>query len=110
MPFIDLKEKPTLTIWPGITGKFMHTDHMSYGMLTIASGTPLPEHSHPHEQWTHLLEGELELTIGDETMILTAGMSAHMPPNVPHSGRTLSDCKLMDCFLPVREDIRDMES
>ena len=109
MPFIDLKEKPTLTIWPGITGKFMHTENMTYGMLGIEEGTPLPEHSHPHEQWTHVLQGSLELTIGDEKTVLTKGMSAHMPPDVPHSGLALTDCKVMDCFLPVREDIKNME-
>ena len=109
MSFIDLNKKPTLTIWPGISGKFMHTDNMSYGSLVIEEGTPLPEHSHPHEQWTHVLDGELELNIGDETMVLTAGMSAHMPPNVAHSGTAHTECRVIDCFLPVREDIKKME-
>ena len=110
MAFIDLKNKPVLTIWPGISGRFMHTDNMTYGIITIDEGTPLPEHAHPHEQWTHVLEGELKLTIGNETMVLSSGMSAHMPPDVPHSGEAITECRVMDCFLPVREDIKNMQS
>jgi quercetin dioxygenase-like cupin family protein len=30
-----------------------------------------------------------------------------IPPNVPHSGKALTDVSVMDAFAPVREDYRD---
>jgi quercetin dioxygenase-like cupin family protein len=39
---------------------------MTCGYITIAAGVELPEHHHVHEQWSHLIEGELEFIVGGE--------------------------------------------
>ena len=109
MPVFDYTKKKILTIWPGITGSFYHSDKMSAGHLFIEKGTLLPEHHHPHEQWTHVLEGEFEFTIAGETKIFRPGVSAYIPPHAPHSGKALTDCKVIDCFCPVREDFVKLE-
>lgn len=72
----------------------------------IAAGALLPEHAHPHEQVAHVLSGEFELTIGGETQRLGPGMVAFVPPNVTHSGRALTECRIIDVFHPVRDDYR----
>jgi hypothetical protein len=36
-------------------------------------------------------------------------MAALMPSNAPHSARAITLCKVIDCFLPVREDFADLE-
>ena len=78
----------------------------TFAYWEIEADAPLPEHSHPHEQVANLLEGEFELTIDGRTERVQAGAVAVIPPNVPHSGRALTACRILDVFSPVREDYR----
>jgi len=110
MPYIDFNTRKKIRVWDGITGPVYHSGQITFGYFTIEAGTDLPAHSHPHEQWTHLIQGELEFTIGDETMVLQPGMAALIPSGVVHSGKALTECRAIDCFLPVREDFREMEN
>jgi quercetin dioxygenase-like cupin family protein len=64
----------------------------------------LPEHSHIHEQVVHVYEGELQVTVAGETTVLKGGMVAVIPPNALHSGKALTNCRVMDAFYPLRED------
>ncbi len=63
-----------------------------------------------HEQGTHVLEGELEFTMEGTTHLLTAGLTAYVPSDVPHSAVARTRVKLIDCFLPVREDFKTLET
>jgi quercetin dioxygenase-like cupin family protein len=110
MPFIDYNSGKTLTIWDGISGTIAHSDQATYCRFTIESGSVLPVHSHFHEQWCHVLEGELEFDIDGEKKLLTAGMSAFIPSWAPHSAVAFTECKVLDCFTPVREDFRELEA
>jgi quercetin dioxygenase-like cupin family protein len=69
----------------------------------------MPVHSHPHEQWSHVLEGELEFDIDGEKMLLTPGMTAYIPSNAPHSAVAHTQCKVIDCFTPPRQDFIELE-
>jgi quercetin dioxygenase-like cupin family protein len=109
MAFLDFTTAKKIQIWDGITGAFIHSDDITFGHVTLEKGTALPEHSHVHEQWTHIIEGEMEFTVGGETKILHPGMAAFMPSYVPHSARAITQCKVIDCFLPVREDFVELE-
>ena len=73
--------------------------------VTIEPHKIVPRHQHPHEQLGIMLEGQLELTLGDETRLLNPGDAYTIPPNLPHSARTLdAGCVVLDIFTPVRED------
>ena len=109
MPFVDFNQGKVVQIWDGISGTLAHSQSSTFGHFTILSGTDLPEHSHVHEQWCHVLEGELEFTINGETKLLTAGMTAFIPSWEPHSAKALTVCKVLDCFTPVREDFLELE-
>lgn len=61
-------------------------------------------HNHPHEQLTHVLSGEFEFTIGDETKIVKAGDTLYKEPNIMHGCKCLKAGVLLDTFTPVRED------
>lgn len=104
MPFIDYTSKPRIKIWDNIYGQVHHSDRVTCGHLNIAAGVDLPEHHHVQEQWSHLLEGEMEFIVGGEKRLMKPGETAYIPGNVPHSGRTITACKLIDVFTPVRED------
>ena len=80
-----------------------------FGYITIVKDAIVPEHQHHHEQWTHLIEGGLEFTINGEIQILLPGMAAYIPSNIPHSAKAITECKIIDCFLPVREDFVALE-
>ena len=91
---------------PGITGYYAHGTNMSFGYVEIKAGSILPEHHHIHEQITFIIEGRLDMTIGEEFCSLTAGMYYVIPSNTPHSAIAKIDCKVIDAFNPVREDYK----
>ncbi len=99
---------PKVQIWEGIIGSVYHSEQATMGHLYIEAGVSLPSHQHPHEQWSHLIFGRFEFVIGEETIVLEAGQSVYIAPNVPHSGRCLEACKFIDCFVPVREDWKNL--
>jgi quercetin dioxygenase-like cupin family protein len=107
MPFATLASLPVKELFNGtIRGQYVHLEKLTFGEVTLQPGTQLPRHSHPHEQMTYVIEGEFEFTIGTETAVLRSGMVAIVPSGVEHSGRTLTTCRVIDIFSPVREDYR----
>lgn len=102
----ELAALPEKEVFPGYTGRFIHTERMTIAHWRIRADCPLPEHSHPHEQVVHVLEGVFELTVAGTPHRLGAGMVFTIPSNVPHSGVGITDCKIIDTFCPVREDYR----
>ena len=79
-------------------------------MLSLAELDPdtiLPPHSHPHEQSTYVLEGELLFEVGGETRLIKAGELAIIPGGVEHHVTVGSaGAKVIDVFVPVREDLK----
>lgn len=104
MDVVKLSEVATQEVLEGATVRFVHADTMTVAYWTFESGVPLPEHAHPHEQITNVIEGVFELTAGGETMRLEAGSVAVIPPNLAHAGRAVTRCRVIDVFHPVRED------
>lgn len=90
----------------GYKGHFVHSAHSTFVHWDIDPGSPLPEHSHPHEQVVNVIEGEFELTIDGETERLKSGTMAIIPGNAIHSGKAITRCYIIDVFHPIREDYR----
>jgi quercetin dioxygenase-like cupin family protein len=101
-----LSEIPSRELIPGFSGKFIHGEKSTLAFWEIKKDCRMPEHQHPHEQITHILEGELEMTIGGEKMLFTAGTVHVIPSNTPHSAIARTDCKVIDAFSPARDDYR----
>ncbi len=75
--------------------------------VTIEPNIDYPYHQHPHEQLGVMIEGALELTLGQETRLLRPGDAYVIPSNLPHKARTLDEgCVVLDVFSPPREDYR----
>ncbi|MBF0449765.1 MAG: cupin domain-containing protein [Candidatus Magnetomorum sp.] len=106
MKSIDLDQITPRTVIPGYNGKFVHTDKLTLSFWEIEAGNDLPEHSHPHEQTTIVIEGTFQLNLEGTVFTLAPNQLLTILPNCMHSGTALSDCKVMDVFCPVREDYR----
>ncbi len=106
MTFLNLGDIPEREIVPGYRAKFIHAENMTLAYWEVEAGAALPEHSHPHEQIANVLEGKFELTVAGEIRVLTPGQVAVIPGDVPHSGRAISNCRLLDAFQPARDDYR----
>jgi quercetin dioxygenase-like cupin family protein len=106
MPLTNLESIESKELIPGFHGRFVHSDNMTFAYWRIEEGASAPVHDHPHEQFVNVLEGEFELTVEDEKHILTPGKVFVLPSNMPHGGKALTPCRILDVFHPVREDLR----
>ena len=99
----NIKQKE---FFPGLKGKLVHGDKITWAFWDVEKGAEVPEHSHHHEQIMHVIEGRFEFTLNGNTCIYGPGSVVHISSNLFHSGRALTDCKLMDVFSPIREEYR----
>ena len=77
--------------------------------LEMDEGEVVPLHDHPHEQGGILLEGQVELTIGDEVRVCEVGEMFLIPPNTPHKAVAVGGpARVLDVFSPVREDYAEL--
>src|ERR1051326_6668186 len=106
MPFVELNQTQPRETFPGFKGHFVHSANMTFVHWTIEAGATLPEHAHVHEQVVNMIEGVFELTIGGETSKLGQGSVAIIPSNARHSGKALTDCRIIDAFYPIPEYYR----
>ena len=103
---IRLSELPVQDVFPGFHGRMVHAERMTLAFWTIDAGAPVPEHAHPHEQVVTMLEGRFELLVDGAPHRLGPGEVFVIPGGARHSGRALTDCRILDVFAPVREDYR----
>ncbi len=107
MSFTTLTSLPAKEIFGGaVRGHYAHLARITIGEITLQPNTIIPLHQHPHEQVTYVIAGRFEFTVGAETTVLEPGMAALIPGGVMHGGTTLTACRVIDLFSPVREDYR----
>ena len=106
MPFVTLSDLERREPIPGYRVRFVHAEAMTLAYWEIEEGAAMPVHAHPHEQVSSPVEGRFELELDGQTRTVGPGDVAVIPPNVPHGGRALTRCRIVDSFHPVREDYR----
>lgn len=104
----QLTKEKEKTLLDGFYINFIETENLTVAHVRIDKGGILPEHSHPHEQVTTLIAGQLEMTIGGETYTMNPGDAVVIPSDVKHSGVALTDCAVIDVFNPPRTDFNDL--
>lgn len=109
MPFINYNTKKKVTIFPGAHSAMEHSRQVTYGCVSLEAGVVVPVHSHPQEQWTYIVEGQMEFTLEGEMQLLLPGMGAFIPSNALHSAVAVTACKVIDVFTPVREDYKALQ-
>ena len=106
MERVNLSDIEPRELMPGFKARLVHSKNMTLAFWEIAPGSSLAPHAHTHEQMLNILEGEMKFTVDGETQILKAGDVVVIPPDNEHSGETVTACRVMDAFYPVREDFR----
>jgi len=86
------------------TRQMIHGATMTIAKLRLSIGAVVPMHSHHNEQITTVESGSLLLITPSARIVVRAGESLCLPPNLPHSVETLEDSVAVDVFSPVRED------
>jgi len=98
----DFKEKQ---FKPGAMNHFFWGDTVLISRVTLQPNMDFGLAIHPYEQVSMLLEGEMELEVGDEVRQLKKGDGVFIPPNTKHRGRTSSSSAiLLECFGPECKD------
>lgn len=108
MGTIKEKEVTKAPIAEGRKRYLGYTDQLMMAIIDFDDGPtdkPDPPHSHPHEQVSYVVAGELVVHIGNEATRLGPGDIYTVPPDVPHTIQLLSKhVRLVDTFTPLRED------
>lgn len=104
MPMEEVKESLGRRV---VTGERMMLAHWY-----MAEGTVVPLHVHDNEQIAHVLDGALQLRLGEdggeaEEVIVRSGEVLHIPSGLPHSALALEDTLVTDVFCPPRQDWLD---
>jgi quercetin dioxygenase-like cupin family protein len=107
MSLVILKDERELKLADGIVARVVTGESMTVAHVKLAKGAVLAEHKHVNEQIVNVMEGELELEVEGKKQRLVPGKVLILPPNIPHSGRAITDVYVVDAFHPVREDFRD---
>ena len=104
MPLFKLQDVEEKFLFEGYKGQIMHGDKITVAHVRVKANSPLPEHSHPHEQVMNLIEGEFLFTVDGVEHHMRAGESFVIPSNTPHSAKSVTDCYIVDVFTPTRDD------
>ncbi|HVZ55832.1 MAG TPA: cupin domain-containing protein [Chitinophagaceae bacterium] len=102
----DIHSLAARQLAPGVTGHYVHGENLTFGYVHLKQGSRVPLHSHPQEQSTYLVSGQLDMQIGDARYSLTPGMVHVIPANTLHDAYAVVDTEVIDTFSPAREDYR----
>jgi len=89
---------------PSLKRQMIHGETMTVARLEMKKGAFVPVHSHHNEQITTLEKGRLKFVLDGKEVVLNAGESLQIPPNLPHSAEAIEDSVAVDIFSPPRED------
>lgn len=106
-PFIHPGKATRRTLAPGVTATIAWGEKLMLSLVTLEPGAVVAPHSHVHEQMGLMVSGTMELTIGEQTRILSPNEMYVVPGGVPHSAKGGPEGAIaLDAFSPPREEYR----
>lgn len=107
--FIDRKDIDPIQFVPGLAFMPILSDRAMVNWVAFEPNTEAPMHAHEEEQFTIVVEGEMEFEIDGDVRMMRPGTVAVIPPGVPHGARTgASSCLEIDVFVPPRKALLDL--
>jgi quercetin dioxygenase-like cupin family protein len=105
MESITWSEVPVEEVYRGIARQILHGASQTMVRYVYAPGSEFPVHSHPEEQVTVVVSGEIVFTIDGEPVALRAGQAAVIPANMPHGAKVIGETMVetFNALSPRRE-------
>jgi quercetin dioxygenase-like cupin family protein len=99
------------TLFPGVGLRAIGGEQVLLCHVTYEPGTTVARHSHPTaEQVMWIIEGDVTMTVGDETKTLGAGDVAVVNPGVEHELHSENGMTFIEALAPVlRDHVPDLE-
>ncbi len=82
MPILDMVQYQSGQV---VSRTLAQNPNLSLTLFAFEAGEGLNTHTAPGAAFVQILDGEANITIGDQELVVTAGQAVAMPPNVPHS-------------------------
>ena len=97
MGFWDLKILKLDEFRPGIWSKLESGKNLTMAVMEIAPNKEETAHDHPFDQCGIILEGEIEMAIGEEKKLMKPMETYFIPAGVKHNWKTIgSSGKILD--------------
>jgi quercetin dioxygenase-like cupin family protein len=106
----DWEKVPLERVRGSITRRFISSERMTVGQVTLEKGDDVPRHAHDNEQLTYVITGSLKFWFGasdEQEMVVNAGSMVVIPAGLPHRALALESTFELDIFNPPRADWQD---
>ena len=103
MGFWDLKTIKLDEFRPGIRSKVESGEDLTMALMEIAPDKEGVAHDHPFDQCGIVIEGEIEMSIGEEKKFLRSMETYFIPASAKHNWKTYSlSAKILDVAVKQR--------
>lgn len=89
--------------------QFVSGEKSMIARVLLKKGCTVPEHRHANEQIAYVESGAMQFNVAGKEIVLRAGETLVIPPDVPHSAVALEDTVDFDFFAPPRQDWIDRD-
>ena len=89
-------------IGTAVTGERMMT-----ALMRMPAGTGSDPHYHANEQWIYVIEGVLEMSVGEVTQQARPGTVVYIPSNAVHNARVIGDADVV--FFTVKDTSQGLQ-
>jgi quercetin dioxygenase-like cupin family protein len=104
LQYIPWHTIPLEDLNPLLQRQFVVGQNIMLARVLLKKGCIVPEHSHPNEQLTYIVEGTLKFWIDGKEITVHAGEVLCIPSDMPHKAQALEDTVDLDIFDPPRAD------
>ena len=100
MAFWNLEKEDLAEFRPGIMSKVEIGDDLIMACMEIGPGKEDTGHKHPFDQCGIVLEGQIEMFVGEERKLLNSNETYFIPSGEQHGWKTFSKAvKILDISL-----------
>jgi quercetin dioxygenase-like cupin family protein len=103
MGFWDLRTLRLDEFRPGIWSKLESGSNLTMAFMEIAPNKEGTTHDHPFDQCGIVIEGEIEMSVGEEKRLLRSMETYFIPAGVKHNWKTTGlPAKILDIVVKQR--------
>lgn len=106
----SITDQPLLAVWgDSVRARRVVGERITFAVVELARGAEVPEHRHLAEQLGMVIEGQVDVRVGDEMRTMGPGGTWRISSDVPHQVTAGPDgAVVIDVFSPPRADWDDL--